>query len=207
MDPERKQQWDSVHQPFELRYHKNDNYRWHDDLFVPAWESNFGRFLELKPDHFAPDDILIDIGAGSRPAFSYFTRGRCVHIEPLAEKYLEIPAVEPYWSPADLENLHPVAAETCLEEFIGRAAFVNCWNVLDHCFDWRAVVRNMVAYAKPGAVLSLCTDTKSHGDGHPGIDDVAELLTLLGRFSRFVKVEINYGVEVVRDIALKAVRI
>lgn len=203
MTEDKVKEWREVHQKFELEYHQADNYRWDDEGFKEAWVTNFDGFLNLKPDHFKPDDILLDIGCGSRPAFSYFTSGVIHNIDPLGNEYLKIPQVKKYWPIQLIETQYPIPAESRIRYLVGQCSFVNCWNCLDHSYDWRAIIENMILYTKPGGIISLCTDTKPHGAGHPGIDDVAEMLDRLWRHFKIERIEINYGDTVKRDIALK----
>ena len=63
----------------------------------------------------------------------------------------------------------------------------------------------MIAYARPGGLISLCTDIEPHGDGHPGIDDARKLLWYFYEFCEVEKVEINYvSTDVTRELAIKA---
>jgi SAM-dependent methyltransferase len=204
---ERFTEWRDVHQNFEFDWHSKDNYRWHDEQFLSAWIQNFGGFCELAPDAFDDGDLLLDIGCGSRSALSYFTRGRKAYIDPLGSRFLGINETRKYWSDEDVLNLWNVPAESSIQEFVGKCAFVNCWNVLDHCFDWRSVLSNVIRYVRPGGIVALCTDTKPHGDGHPGIDDPGRMLSLLCQVMTIEKLVVNYGKDVVRDLAMKLRRV
>lgn len=200
-----KDEWTRVHQPFELDWHSNDNYRWHDDQFLPAWKHNFADFMELEPDEFGVTDIILDLGCGSRSAFSYFTQGEKFYIDPLRNEYLKIPEVAKYWSDKEQSRFFRAPAEEKIVSLIDGCAFVNCWNVLDHCYDWRQVIDNVIAYAETGGIIALCTDLKSHGDGHPGIDNPAELFNLIMEQCCIEKLEVNYS-EPVRDVAMKLIK-
>lgn len=202
-----KREWLEKHQPFELDYHQKDNYRWHDEGFGLAWISNFRDFGELDPNYFTPEEILVDAGCGSRSAFEYFTTGRKVYVDPLLDKYLQIPEVQTYWADVPHEALNGAALEQSIFALRDRCALVNCWNVLDHVFDWRKALANMLWYLRPGGIFLLCTDLASHGEGHPGIDDPAEMLTRIIDQCRLVKCTVNFGDTVKRDITLKGIKI
>jgi len=200
-------EWRDDHQEFEFDYHAADNYRWHDEQFVPAWRENFETFLGLRPDEFDDADILLDVGSGSRSALAaYFTRGVIHNIEPLGDRYLTIPEVARYWTPELRATLHSQPAERVVPELVGRCALVVCWNVLDHVFEWRSVLSNVLDYARPGGIVALCSDTKAHGRGHPGIDDPAEMIERIADSMEIVRFEFNYGKTVVRDFAAKLYR-
>ena len=42
-----------------------------------------------------------------------------------------------------------------------------CWNVLDHTYDWRKILDNVVKYLKPDGQFILATDHKVPHLGHP----------------------------------------
>jgi len=200
------QEWQEEHQPFELNYHSKDNYRWHDDQFLPAWAENFGGCMGLSPEHFSPDEILLDVGCGSRPAFSYFTRGRVCNIDPLLMKYLDIPQTRKHWTPKLINGAYDCAAEVFISDLGAACSLVNCWNVLDHCYNWRQVAKNLISYARRGGLILLCTDLESHGKGHPGIDNPAELVQMFYDNCKVEKLIVNYGKTVKRDLTIKAVK-
>jgi 2-polyprenyl-3-methyl-5-hydroxy-6-metoxy-1,4-benzoquinol methylase len=202
-----REEWKNEHQEFEFNYHAADNYRWHDEQFVPEWRENFGNFIGVAPDHFSDADILIDVGSGSRSALaSYFTRGRIVNLDPLASRYLEIPEVAQHWTPELRSNFLSQPAEGMVQAFRRKCSLVVCWNVLDHVYNWRAVLANVLSYAAPGGIVALCSDTKSHGVGHPGIDDPGEMFQTIADRTEIRRLELNYGKTVVRDFAAKLIK-
>jgi hypothetical protein len=169
---ERKAEWKSRHQPFELNYHKHDNFRWHDEQFMARWTEVFGSFCGLKPGQFGPENVIIDIGCGSRPAFDWFDNV-CLkyHLDPLLEEYGRIPQIQRFWRSKPQKSLLSKPAENFIQNLENRGDFVCCWNVLDHTYDWRRILLNLWRYTKNDALLCIGTDFESHGDGHPGIDD------------------------------------
>jgi len=168
----RKAEWKSLHQPFELDYHQHENIRWDDEQFMARWSEIFGSFCKLRRDQFGSDNVIIDIGCGSRPAFDWFDN-RCVkyYLDPLLDQYREIPEVKQFWQDKPQTNLLARPAEEFVESLEATGDFINCWNVLDHTYDWRSILLNLWRYAKPGALLCIGVDLRSYGDGHPGIDD------------------------------------
>jgi len=169
---ERKDEWKSRHQPFELDYHKHENFRWDDEKFMVRWTEVFGSFCGLRPNQFGPENVIIDIGCGSRPAFDWFDN-HCLkyHLDPLLDEYRGIPQVQRFWKSKPQKSLLSKPAEEFIQGLENRGDFVNCWNVLDHTYDWRRILLNLWRYTKPNALLCIGTDFQSHGDGHPGIDD------------------------------------
>lgn len=200
-----KELWQDEHQAFELSYHQRDNIRWHDPEFIESWRRNFGEFLELTPDHFREHHRLLDVGCGSRPPIpEYFKTGAAFAVEPLAKDYAEIPEVAKYWTDDVVGHTFMRPAEERIEALCGTAEFVNCFNVLDHTYDWRAVLINALQYASPGGIVCICTDIASHGAGHPGIDSVADLMNIVNGHGTIEKMEINYqGTDFTRELALK----
>jgi hypothetical protein len=203
--PEAKlKEWQTTHQPFELKFHQKKNYRWDEAAFVGQWNEVFGKFLGLSQNQFEKSHILLDVGCGSRPVLDWFTSPCEKHfLDPLLSQYCQIDQMRPYWSSKPEATLHSQPAEKPCAELIGRCDFVNCWNVLDHTYDWRQILDNLRDYAKPGAIVCLGTDFQSHGDGHPGIEDRAYFDDFIAQNFKVVKTETNY---VHREIALKLIR-
>jgi hypothetical protein len=197
-------EWSDTHQPFELRFHQGENYRWNDATFFGQWEEVFGRFLELKPDQFGQGKVLLDVGCGSRPVLDWF-RSPCEKhfLDPLLAQYTQIEKMRPYWDRKPAATLHSQPAEKACEALLGKCDFVNCWNVLDHTYDWRLILNNLRDYAKPGAIVCLGTDFQSHGDGHPGIEDRKYFDDFIAAHFSVAKTATNY---VHREVALKLIR-
>ena len=179
---ERELEWRREHQPYELAFHQQDNFRWHDEPFQRQWDLVFGEFCELTPDRFGKNDLLLDLGCGSRPALDWFDAGpRTVHLDPLLAEYRRIPEVARFWQARDPRDLIAAPAEEFVHDLEGRCRFVLCWNVLDHTFDWREILENVSRYVAPGGLACIGTDVAPHGPGHPGIDDANEFARFLVR--------------------------
>ncbi len=192
-----KERWEKECQTFELNFHQGYNYRW-EASFIDAWRKHFMEWCELAGTWFI-DEWLFDVGCGSRPALAeVFPRNIVINIDPLLDKYRKIPEVAKYWANIMEHRNYSVDAEMYIEHLWGMAAFISCWNVLDHCYDWRAVVHNLAQYAKSGAKVALGTDVHPHR-GHPGIDNVDELFAMLNQDFNVLKQEPGYWG---RDIAL-----
>ncbi len=201
---EKFQVWKKTHQPFELRFHQGANYRWNDQTFFGQWDEVFGRFMGLARDSFDSPHILLDVGCGSRPVLDWFAPPCEKHfLDPLLAQYRQIEQMQPYWQGKPERILHSQPAEQPCEALLGKCDFVNCWNVLDHTYDWRLILNNLRDYARPGALVCLGTDFQSHGDGHPGIEDRNYFEAFIARHFQVVKTATNY---VHRELALKLVR-
>lgn len=186
-------EWAEVNQPFELKYQKCYNYR-DFNTWDTQWSSIFNNF-GLDKDYFN-NKVLADIGCGSRPALSYFNKTNTKHcLEPLLDEFLEIEkhakikfpgktnwakrkdkphSVVKNWFTEEPFILHSVPYETSVPELINNVDFILCWNVLDHGYDWRQGINNMIDYLKPGGLLLLGTDYEAH-KYHLGIDNPSEL--------------------------------
>lgn len=203
--PEAKlREWTTTHQPFELRFHQGQNYRWNDSTFFGQWDEVFGRFMELSRLQFAAGQILLDVGCGSRPVLDWFTSPCEKHfLDPLLADYRQIEQMRGHWQGKPAATLHSQPAEHPCRLLLGKCDFVNCWNVLDHTYDWRQILDNLRDYAKPGALVCLGTDFQSHGDGHPGIEDRRYFDDFVARHFEVMKTATNY---VHRELALKLIR-
>src|SRR5207249_3535547 len=119
-------EWRRVHQPFELRFHQGQNYRWSNQTFWAQWDEIFGRFLDLRPGHFSQDAVLLDVGCGSRPVLDWFTSDCEKHfLDPLLSEYLQIDAMRPHWRDKPAERLLSQPAEVRAEQLVGKCDFVN----------------------------------------------------------------------------------
>jgi SAM-dependent methyltransferase len=201
---DRREEWSQRHQPFELRFHQGQNYRWDDDAFFAQWDEVFGRFLGLRKDAFGPGSVLLDVGCGSRPVLDWFTgESQKYFLDPLLAEFCRIERMSPYWRGKSPDTLFSQPAEQPITQLFGRCDFVNCWNVLDHTYDWRQILQNVRDYARPGGLVCIGTDFRAHGDGHPGIDDRGYFDRFLGDHFRLDAVRSDY---VHRELALKLVR-
>lgn len=168
------QEWENIHQPWELKYHQGPNFRWpsFETKWQFQWDTIFHEFAGFEKNSFSQEDILVDVGCGSRPALNWFDNGKKYNIDPLLKEYLKIEKINHFWNNFNEDQLISKQAETLQESLIGKASFVLCWNVLDHCFDWEMVLKNCLAYMKNKSFFLLGTDHSSVSHiGHPGIKD------------------------------------
>jgi len=165
-------EWERVHQPYELRFHQGQNYRWGDKYEI-EWTETLNEFMELERDDFK-DGVMLDIGCGSRPCLDWFDGGEQYSLDPLLDKYLTIPQIQKYWENKDKEHMLSQPAEELVEKLVGKCDLVLCCNTIDHAYDWKKILDNMLLYCKEGATVCFNTDLTSHGMGHPGVTNHAE---------------------------------
>jgi hypothetical protein len=202
---EKRAEWESRHQPFELNFHRGENYRWDDAAFSDQWNEIFGGLMGLTPRAFCRGEVLLDLGCGSRPVLDWFT-GNCERhfLDPLLDRFRDIPQMKAFWAGKSPATLHAQPAEELARNLAGKCDFVNCWNVLDHTYDWRAILSNIAEYARPGGLVCLGTDFQGHGDGHPGIDDRAGFDAFIDQHFQVRASRANF---VHRELALQLVKI
>lgn len=132
-----------------------------------AFESIWGR-------PFAGKNVL-DVGCGSRLRTSVFASSRIACIDPLIAEYRALSA-DPYGG-ANVVAAHSLPAETFVPSLRNSQELAFCWNVLDHCTSWHRVLRNIVAYLRPGGLLILGTDCSVHDGIHAPINGGGAAIT------------------------------
>jgi len=190
----KKLQWEEVHQKFELNFHRHENYRWDNNKFLNQWTNIFSNFMKLTPGSFAADEIILDVGCGSRPAIDWFSKSLCqkYYIDPLLDSYRNIAEVQKFWEDKKPHSLLALPAEHYIEFLVNKCGFIICWNVLDHSYDWRIILHNITQYCKEGGAVCIGTDFESHGKGHPGIDDKGYFLSFIKEYYRINEKRENY---------------
>lgn len=145
--------WKYITQSKELRFHVSDAARGHSEQFREEIASLF-EYFGFSPEQFA-NKTVVDIGAGSHLITSFFRDAKIVAIDPLANRYLkEIPS-------CGLRKAHKIyscRAETRIKDLKSAADFAISINVLDHAYEFEAVIDNIYFYLKPGAVAFLSFD-------------------------------------------------
>jgi len=187
---DKKEQWESECQPFELDFQSNDNYRWDATGFHAAWTTHFEQWCGMCSYHY-PDRVMLDLGCGSRPAIDFFQSSVRYYLDPLLAEFTKIPQVEDVWDLYHINHALNVPAEKYVHMLHKSCMFINCWNCLDHCYDWEQVIANVIGYARAGCMLAIATDTVPH-KGHIGIDDPAKLYKMLSKEFIVVKEENGY---------------
>ena len=160
------EEWRAVHQPFELGYHKNTGIAWCSDeaRFKEWWDGIADWIADTRDSENYPPGFMglgrtLDIGCGPRPPFLGTV------IDPLAQEYVRH-APGGWWM--GVGPIITTPAETHLPALDDRFDTVVCWNCLDHTYDWRAILDNVVRYMKDDALFALATDFRPPHIGHPG---------------------------------------
>lgn len=177
------QDWENIHQPFELQYHIEEGIAWCED------DKRFGAFWDEIFAFVGVRGRCLDVGCGPRPPFG----PNSTALDPLADAYRKL---RPEWWEGIAHHSGP--AETLVRGLKGRFMTVMCWNCLDHTIGWRQILRNLRAYGIPSATHAIATDFNPPSIGHPGFDR-DEFFTELERHFEIVKQAENFQE---RDVAL-----
>lgn len=108
---------------------------------------------------------VIDLGAGSKLRTKYFTGARLIVIEPLASRFMR----EIKWCDlAEAERVYSTSGEEHIAECVNTADLVISINVLDHCYDFEAIIENIASYLKEDGLAFLSFDKHNRTDEmHP----------------------------------------
>lgn len=154
--------WVREAQEGEFQFHKADTWRQTEDFRRQSKElfEHFG----LHRD-FYRGKTIIDLGAGSKLRSKYFEGARLIAIEPLADRFLrEIP----WCDLRDAAEVYSLPAEEQIPQCVGRADLLISINVLDHCYNFEAIVDNVRDYLKPDGLAFLSFDKHEVADDmHP----------------------------------------
>jgi hypothetical protein len=183
--------WETVHQPFELNWHKRKGVAWcsDDERFWGHWLSVF----EFAGIGDPAQRTFLEVGCGPRPALKRFAaQGKVFAIDPLADEFKKI--TPPDWWARVTAYAQP--AETLVSELCGRCDVVMCWNCLDHTIGWREILVNLGAYGSAGTVYALATDTSANPHvGHPGFEREDFFAELTRRFEVVEQRENSWNLE------------
>jgi len=158
----KREKWEQVAQNGEFRFHLKNEWRQSPE-FMGQTKRLFGHF------GFSPDDyngkVVIDLGGGSRLRTKYFIGARIFVIEPLAEKFIK----EIDWCDLrDAERVYSTPAEENIEECNNSADLVISINVLDHCYNFKEIIKNIKAYLTRDGLAFLSFDKHDGADAmHP----------------------------------------
>ena len=155
-------QWERRAQEGEFAFHKKDTWRTSED-FLRQTDDLF-RHFGFERQEFRGRTVL-DVGAGSRLRTKFFDGARLVVIEPLADRYVG----EISWSDLrDADAVYSRPAEELVDDLVGQVDLAVSLNVLDHCFDFPAIIDNIRRYLKPDGLAFLSYDMHARADAlHP----------------------------------------
>jgi hypothetical protein len=158
----KKEKWEQTAQDGEFRFHLKNKWR-PSSAFMDQTSKLFSHF------GFSPDDykekVIIDLGGGSKLRTKYFIDARIFVIEPLADRFLR----EIDWCDlAEAERIYSTSAEEHIEACDNMADLVISINVLDHCYNFEAIIKNIVAYLKKDGLAFVSFDKHDGADKmHP----------------------------------------
>jgi 2-polyprenyl-3-methyl-5-hydroxy-6-metoxy-1,4-benzoquinol methylase len=157
-----KEDWQATAQEFEFGFHKDNSFR-QTAAFDRETEELFVSFGFSRQQYAG--NVVMDIGAGSKLRGKFFEGSRIVALEPLARRFME----EIAWCDLkDAAEVYSQPAEECISKLKESADFIFSINVLDHCFDFETVLRNLYSYAKHGGSVFLSFDCHfTTSLGHP----------------------------------------
>jgi 2-polyprenyl-3-methyl-5-hydroxy-6-metoxy-1,4-benzoquinol methylase len=157
-----RDEWEREAQEGEFRWHKRDRWRQTPDFM--AQTDRVFRHFGFTPGDYAGQTV-IDVGAGSMLRTKFFAEARLIALEPLADRFIaEIPSCDLQ----DAAEVHSRPAEQLIESLVGSADLVISINVLDHCFDFAEIVKNIRQYLKPDGIAFLSFDMHAAADEmHP----------------------------------------
>ena len=158
----RRARWEREAQQGEFGFHATNGWRRTPD-FARQSDLLF-RHFGFEPDSFC-GKVVIDLGAGSKLRTRFFVGSTLIAIEPLADRFLR----ELGWCDLrDAAEVYSVPAEERLERCVGRADLIVSMNVLDHCYDFEAVVQNIRSYLRADGLAFLSFDEHERADAmHP----------------------------------------
>ena len=158
--------WANKAQAGELDFHKKSTFR-KDGSINKETEAMLGREFGFSPLEFAGKTVL-DAGCGSVLRSKFFEGSHIIAIDPLIDEFLKLE-----WN--DLHEasvLLSIPLEQYMEDFAETADFIMSINVLDHCYDFGACIKNLHHYLKDDGKCFLSFDV--HEDG-VGLDDMHPL--------------------------------
>jgi len=136
-----------------LEFHKSNDWRNTQDFLDQT--TYLMDYFGYSPEDFK-DEIVIDLGCGSKLRSKFFKHGKIVAIDPLADDYIKnVP-----WSDINTATqYYSKPAEELIPELENCACFLMCINVLDHTFKPRKILENCHRYLKTGGELLISVDS------------------------------------------------
>jgi 2-polyprenyl-3-methyl-5-hydroxy-6-metoxy-1,4-benzoquinol methylase len=157
-----KENWQTDAQKFEFDFHKTNAFRQSEEFMLET-ERLFSSFDFSKEDY--SEKKILDLGAGSKLRSKFFLKAQIIALEPLADRFIN--KIE--WCDLnDAWKVYSQSAESFIEELDHSIDFIISINVLDHCYDFAEIIRNIYRYLKPGSIAFLSFDRHLETNiGHP----------------------------------------
>ena len=147
-----KELWKEQSQKGEFDFHKTNTWR-QSTKFMEDTILLFDSFGFSRQDYAGKK--VVDLGAGSKLRSKYFEHAEWIAIEPMADDCIR----EIEW--CDLEDakaVYSLPAEDLIPELVNEVDFLFSINVLDHCFDFRAIIDNIYQYLKEDGMAFVSFD-------------------------------------------------
>lgn len=110
---------------------------------------------------------VIDVGCGSRVRTGVFDRSSITCLEPLLDEYRRLNSAA--FELPNIAATYSEPAEVRIKALIDTQDLSLCWNVLDHCSDWKRVLINIADYLRQGGRLIMGTDCDVSDEIHASI--------------------------------------
>ncbi len=147
-----RDEWQEEGQEGEFIAHQKDKWRETSD-FMDQTRKLFSCFG--FPAEAYEGKTILDLGAGSKLRSKYFTNAKIIALEPLADRFIkEIP----WCDLPDADKVYSSPAEECIDECVNMADLVISINVLDHCYDFEHIIKNIKSYLKDDGLAFLSFD-------------------------------------------------
>jgi len=144
--------WKTIALNSELQYHKRNKWRQTDQFYVDSLEL-FKKF-DLTENSFKNKKIL-DAGCGSKLRTKVFNEAKIYALDPLANEFIK----DIEWSDLkESEKIYSIPLEIFEPTLENEMDAVLCINVLDHGFEYKKQIDNLIKYLKPSAKLYLSVD-------------------------------------------------
>ena len=125
-----------VAQRLELEWHKKSNWRRSNNFLVHT-EVLLSKWGYLPSDY--AQNLIIDLGCGSRLRSKFFKNAKIIAIDPLAENFIKY---VDYSDIRDAYRVYSLPAEKFILEIENKIDFIMCINVLDHSKNPKEILRN-----------------------------------------------------------------
>ncbi len=112
-----------------------------------------------------PGRVILDVGCGPVPRIGLFRQATLIGLDPLLEKYEQIP----YQTLDRLDQQFGIPVEELAPELADKIDFLVSVNVLDHGYNAEAFLENCACYLKSDGLFLLSFDL------HPKLDNLHPL--------------------------------
>lgn len=184
----RRLMWRAIAQSCEFDFQEKLKDRRSEDMFIDE-ASRLFEYLGYSSGQFT-GKVIVDIGAGSEVMSRFFKGAKIVAIEPLASKFL---TRLDSCGLKSVYEVHSVPGEKRVESLVGQADFAVSINVMDHCFDPAAVIKNMYDYLRVGSQALISVDCHTGRNPAHLVPISEDWLTATARCAGFTVEKVTRG--------------